>query len=332
MLNNKCIVVLGMHRSGTSALAGLLSLLGVDFGKSLSLSDELVNPKGFWEHQDIVAIHEDLLEHIGSSWDDVRRLPDGWWLEVRQYRQSLVDIIRRDFSQSSLWGLKDPRLCLLLPLWLDIFRELMVQPLIVMTVRHPLEVAESLQKRDNFIQEKTFLLWLKYLIEMEQESRGIPRYLTTYEQLLSDWRDVAKGVAQSFSLNLTLDDPREALADEFLELSLRHHFFAQDEAGDELADLSCSLYSALLSMPLDSLGQTFESAESRISTYTATVAPWAGKVRSLEKEISRLAHQNYLLTKEVDRVKASGSWKVTRPLRLIANLPRLLREVINRST
>lgn len=329
--NAYTVLVLGMHRSGTSALAGLLSHLGLDAGPSLSSSDEHVNPKGFWEHRDIVAIHDKLLEAIGSSWDDERPLPDGWWERVPQHRQALVRIVRRDFSKSLSWVVKDPRLCRLLPLWRDILIELNVQPLVVMAIRHPLEVAGSLQQRDNFLREKSYLLWLRHLIDMEHGSRGLPRVLVPYEQLLDDWQGMTERIAQSLSLSLPVDGSKKALIEDFLEPSLRHHRAMQEEPhDDELAMLSCSIYRSLLSMSLDSLDQILGKADEKISSHVVAVAPWASKVRSLEKEIAWLAHQNANLTTEIKRVKSTVSWQVTRPLRLVANLPGCLRKAMNR--
>ena len=73
---SRSIIVLGMHRSGTSALTGVLSYLGADPGPSLIPGIEGINPKGFWEHSEIVKVHNNLLTALGSSWDDERALPN----------------------------------------------------------------------------------------------------------------------------------------------------------------------------------------------------------------------------------------------------------------
>lgn len=73
------ICVLGMHRSGTSALAGALNLVGVNFGSNLMPAQASENPKGYWEHLDIVRTHDDVFTLFGASWDDPRPLPESWW-------------------------------------------------------------------------------------------------------------------------------------------------------------------------------------------------------------------------------------------------------------
>src|ERR1700690_93442 len=71
------LVVLGMHRSGTSALTGMLHHLGVALGSRLMAASP-DNPRGYWEHSDIVATHERLMAALGWGWDDIRSLPAGF--------------------------------------------------------------------------------------------------------------------------------------------------------------------------------------------------------------------------------------------------------------
>src|ERR1700731_3783206 len=120
--DRRAVVVLGMHQSGTSALCGALNLMGVDFGKRLMLPSD-ANEKGHWEHEEIVRVHDGLLSSLGSSWDDAEPLPSDWleWKITREVRSQLLWIAERDFAHSSLFGIKDPRMCRLIPLWLPIF-------------------------------------------------------------------------------------------------------------------------------------------------------------------------------------------------------------------
>ena len=160
---NKAVIVLGMHRSGTSVLTGVLSMLGIDPGRRLMSAQADVNPRGFWEHSEIVELHDQMLETLGSSWDDVALLPELWWKkpEVVPFKSKLINIIRRDFEKSPLWLLKDPRLCRLLPLWLEILHELGSKPCFIICMRNPFEVGASLSKRDGIIVGEAYLLWLR---------------------------------------------------------------------------------------------------------------------------------------------------------------------------
>ena len=119
------VVVLGMHRSGTSALAGVLHYLGVDLGTSLMPADAEVNSKGFWENEQIVQIHDQLLQEMGRSWHEVRLFPDNWLAldRIQSAKQRILKVFQSEFGTGSVWGLKDPRICRLIPLWKEIFRD-----------------------------------------------------------------------------------------------------------------------------------------------------------------------------------------------------------------
>ncbi len=88
-----------MHRSGTSALTGFLHVLGLHAGNKLLPANQF-NPKGYFECADIVVAHDELLDTLGSSWDDVRRLPDGWErsLAAAQAKSRLVSIFKSEFG------------------------------------------------------------------------------------------------------------------------------------------------------------------------------------------------------------------------------------------
>src|SRR5512140_2863373 len=100
--SNKSIVILGMHRSGTSAFAGALAHLGVATGGRLLSAQEEINSKGYWEHKDVVRINDELLFALHSPWHDTRPLPAGWWRQdsVASYQTQLEAVLKRDFSSA----------------------------------------------------------------------------------------------------------------------------------------------------------------------------------------------------------------------------------------
>jgi GT2 family glycosyltransferase len=218
------VLVLGMHRSGTSALTRILNLAGVELGSKL-LSASGDNAAGFWEHRDIVLVHERLLASLGASWDDTtpisaERLRSE---EVRPFREELLAILRRDFWETKRWGLKDPRLCRLLPLWLEILREFGSDPRFVLICRDPREVAASLARRNGFSEAKSHLLWLDHCLSAERASRDHRRVFVTYEQLLSDWRWSIEHVLRGLGLSdVDMMEMAEGV-EAFLDPTLRHH-------------------------------------------------------------------------------------------------------------
>lgn len=187
MSRSTAILVAGMHRSGTSATAGALQLSGVALGGSL-LAAGADNPKGYFEHERAVKINERLLVQLGSRWDDVRELPAGW-RDSAPAREALAGIdalILEEFAGAPLWALKDPRLCRLMPLWLEALRKRDVQPVVLFVARDPAEVAASLRARNGWSAGVGELLWLRHVLDAEAATRGLPRTAIAYDALLAD--------------------------------------------------------------------------------------------------------------------------------------------------
>ncbi len=227
LAGSTAVIVLGMHRSGTSALAGLLHHLGVALGEHLMPASP-DNPRGYWEHSDIVAINQALMAEMGWAWDDIRPLPAGFAHEKAALRAAgeLREILSRDFAGTPLWGLKDPRLCRLMPLWSPLLAELRITPRFILTLRHPLDVAGSLRARDGLSAACASILWLRHVIEAEWGSRGHPRTIVHYEDLVGDrgWRNVTARVADEIGLAWPAGGiAAEAAIDAYLAPELRHN-------------------------------------------------------------------------------------------------------------
>ena len=221
-------IVLGMHRSGTSVLTGILRLLGIDLGSNF-LPANKDNLTGFWEHQEICQIHENLLSDLGSGWDDLRCLPAKWWESdlIVHHRLELRKLIERDFAKSSMWGIKDPRMCRLLKFWQPLIDNAQVVPKYIIIVRNPLEVAASLATRDGFNKSKSCLLWLKHLIEAERYTRNNARVILTYADLLTNWESELQRLQETLKIKwpIPITNAAPAIA-QFVDKNLRHHHLA----------------------------------------------------------------------------------------------------------
>lgn len=218
------ILVLGMHRSGTSALAGTLAQLGVDFSTRL-IDPAEDNPKGFFEHADIWQLDQELLEGLGSQWDDPLPLPAAWpdSAVAADVVPRLRAIVQRDFGKSPLAGIKDPRMCRLLPAWLPWLGEAGFAPCAALVVRDPAEVMASLAKRDRLPAAQVAWIWLRHLLEAEAATRTLPRIVVRYGDLLHDWRAEVERIARTFGLAWPVAPEVAAPAIEaFLEPGLRH--------------------------------------------------------------------------------------------------------------
>jgi glycosyltransferase involved in cell wall biosynthesis len=228
----RAVVVLGMHRSGTSAVARCLSLLGLELPRSPMAPNE-ANPLGHWgESTELYDIHEELLEAAGSAWDDVEPFPADWRRspDGERFRARLAGVVRSEYPGNGPIVLKDPRICRLLALWLDVLDDVGVAPGFVIPVRNPLEVAASLERRDGFPVGKGLLLWLRHVLDAEQGSRGHERVFLSYPRLLKDWRREMATVRGALDLAWPRS-PDEAAAEieRYLAPGERHHRFSRSD-------------------------------------------------------------------------------------------------------
>jgi len=249
--NPKVVCVLGMHRSGTSALCGALDLMGVDFGKQLMPATD-ANEKGHWEHKEIVRIHDRLLSSLGSSWDDDESLPADWIEReaAREARSCLTGIVERDFADSSVFGIKDPRMCRLIPLWIPIFQSLRVDPHFVLVVRHPWEVAESLAQRDEIEHPRSYQLWVEHVAQAESATRGHKRSFVRYEETMDEPVATLDKLREQLGGNLRAPSEVQTSLRQFLDPSLRHHQFTKKRASQvipPIPQLALDFYNALRS-------------------------------------------------------------------------------------
>lgn len=227
----KVIVVLGMHRSGTSAITRVVNLLGADISKKL-MPPAAENVTGFWEPADVFLLNEQILDLAGSAWDLPNRLPDNFWVEpsIAEVASQMSALVAKDLEGTQLFVIKDPRICRLLPLWIRIFKQLDREPVFVLPLRNPLAVAGSLGRRNRTENSESLFLWMRYELEAEYYSRGFKRCFSSYEKFLKNWRFEVDRIAQSCDVRW----PRapETAAPEiesFLRKELQHHWFVDHD-------------------------------------------------------------------------------------------------------
>ncbi|MGG1514053.1 hypothetical protein ABE504_01470 [Paenibacillus oryzisoli] len=190
---NKAICILGMHRSGTSLMANVIHLMDVYLGEeSALLNARSDNPEGFWELAEVVDLQEQILSTLRSDWNTPSPLSDQWWLlpQMTPYKIQLRNIIVKHFNNSNLWAWKDPRTCLLLPLWQEVLSGLGVEVKYLFMFRNPIDVAKSLGRRDAFPESQSFGLWLKYNLFALHYSARKDRYFVDYDTFMSGWEGI----------------------------------------------------------------------------------------------------------------------------------------------
>jgi hypothetical protein len=353
-VNREAILVIGMHRSGTSAVAGLLARLGALPPRTLMPADA-ANPEGYWESAVFHEFHERLLRSASSRWDAFRRCDPAWFQSAAaaSLEEECRRLLRGEFGGAARFVLKDPRMCRFVPFWLRVLERESTTPLAVLVHRHPLEVADSLGARDGFERSRSLLIWLRHVLDAEFATREIRRTCVRYEDVLHDWRPIAIRIAADSGGAW----PAWAQADEAdigrtLTAGLRHHQRFHSGVVDvaaRLADWVGRASEALgeLSQPdsqrfarartsLDALRQEFDQVcdafgeledrltvlESQLLASQQHVANLEidrehleRQVQGLERHSGALEHQLSAARHDAKALRASMSWRITAPLR-----------------
>lgn len=220
------IVIAGMHRSGTSSIAGAAAILGASLPKHLMAAHEGSNPLGHFESQKIVDLNDAILSNVGSRWNDWREIPDAWLKSdfARECRATALDILTQEYDGAPLIVLKDPRICRLLPFWGPILEEAGYRGSVFLPYRNPFEVAASLKERNGFSRGEGLLLWLRHALESERATRDQPRDFLFWPDFLEDPVGALTRSAERIGFTWPrVSDFSLAELDEFVSRDLRHN-------------------------------------------------------------------------------------------------------------
>lgn len=233
MSKKRIVVILGMHRSGTSAMARGLKALNVELGDNLLPPVANNNERGFWEDRDIYRLNERLLAKAGNGWDRLAAIDSGVLIrdEFAAERREAAQLLDQKLAASPVFGFKDPRTSVLLPFWKCVFEDLELDESYLIAVRNPFEVAESLSKRDRFDADFGITLWLKYSWAAIIHSTGKRRLAVGYPRLIDDPALQLARLSAAFNLPLPARASPEYLeyAAEFLSPDLRHNRVSDKE-------------------------------------------------------------------------------------------------------
>ena len=226
------IVVMGMHRSGTSALAGVLARLGCDAPKDL-MPALPQNPKGFYESLSINSFNDTVLSTAGFTWYTWQEFNKAWFRSPKavELMDRVGTLLGDAFGSSRLIVLKDPRISLLVPFWHKALGKNSYTPLYLHIHRHPVDVAKSIDtwaavsndRLPGYSPQYGQLLWLRYVLEAEATTRSQTRHFTSYARVMQDWRDVANRASEALDVSWpSLSYHVEDSVAGFLEMSLDH--------------------------------------------------------------------------------------------------------------
>ncbi|WP_024279240.1 sulfotransferase family protein [Xanthobacter sp. 126] len=221
----RAVLVLGMHRSGTSALTRIINLMGFSAPKTLMAATE-ANEAGFWESEVFMDLDERILKACGHKWSS-RKVMGGDVMAAGR-SSGLLDEVRRaladEYGDAPDIVLKDPRISRLMAIYDPVLKKAGYRIVPFLALRNPVEVAASLTKRDGFDLGKGLGIWLRYTLDSEIATRGMPRTVISFDGLMADWRGTMDRAGRQLGEQWP-ELPPESLAeiDGTLKPSLRHH-------------------------------------------------------------------------------------------------------------
>jgi O-antigen biosynthesis protein len=252
--NSRIIVVLGMHRSGTSVIARGLQVMGVELGNKLMPPFEENNSKGFWEDLDINALNNEMLHSLKSDWHFLTPIQpsDVDTLCKNGYLLRAIELLREKTAGARVFGFKDPRVAKLLPFWKEVFVHAQLNVSYVLVIRHPLSVCQSLVKRDGFDFEKSYLLWLDHVIASLVGTVGENRVLVDYDRMIKAPEAELARIAEELQLFINMTE-LEKFKLEFLDQQLRHTVYQLDDlmSDETIPPLMREIYQELLNIAID---------------------------------------------------------------------------------
>jgi len=345
----RLVIVLGMHRSGTSAITRGLMALGVDLGDNLMPPLEENNEKGFWEDIDISNLDDEILHYLGHDWHTLKliRQTEFERNDLAPFEHRAEELLRETTKDKTVFGLKDPRIARLLPFWKIIFNKLDIEVSYVITIRHPLSVVQSLNKRDGFELEKSSYLWLNHLVPAVLDSEGNRRIVVDYDLLMAHPKKQLYRIAEALKLPFDASSPGiDTYIKEFLSDELRHTQFCIDDltntpgvpkdvveafclldklARDEMSVSSEKVHECFtqLAIFLDKMSPAFNymtRSDEQIVNLKHILSDCKRQIDNLNQMIAEHDKQRIERDALITAIKSSYSWKITWPLRFIGTV------------
>src|SRR5690242_11315077 len=216
------VVVLGMHRSGTSAVTRVVNLLGVPIGREDRLMPvQADNPAGFWEHLALMDVNDAVLARLGGAWDaptlvDPSFATSDAFADLRERARAEFDAT----YDGDRWVFKDPRVSVLMPFWRAVLGD---EHVMLVVLRNPLDIAASLARRQGLPAVYTLALWERYMRLVQRDAAGSTAFVLDYDALLDDPAPVLGPLQQFLTKHdEVVDAPQLDAVHASLVGSLRH--------------------------------------------------------------------------------------------------------------
>lgn len=285
----RLLFVLGMHRSGTSAVAGALCQLGYRPPASMPPADAN-NPTGYWEPLAIVKLHNALLEQYQSSWDDPFLSADLWAPQrLAEGLSALENALQFEFPSRQLpteWCLiKDPRQCRLQPLWDHLIKHHAIQAAAVLVNRQPLAVVQSLRRREHMPASRALLLWIQHQLDAERHTRHLPRWRVTYEDFLQRPGHSLQGpmrLLEATQASTSRTQPHHALVRPDLDHSAGAPILPERDTDQSLVSLAQEIYQVLRYAPEAAMRERLDCLRGELERHFSILRSQLGRMTTLQ--------------------------------------------------
>ena len=246
-------IVLGMHRSGTSALSGMLQAAGLQAPSDV-LGASAGNPLGYWESRRLVGLTDRFLNRLGCSWSQLFLAPRCWvhTETTMEWVAEYLNAMAQCFDSHQHIVLKDPRLCLLLSPLCSAWFGGDVEVDYLLMLRSPIEVIASLTAIHPISSLDALCLWIASVLNSERQTRHLPRRLVAFPELLNAPQDVLSRCRSLWGASVSEidDDASLAMIDVSLHrqkaLQVRDQILAQAPQLEHLLDFADSVYDAVI--------------------------------------------------------------------------------------
>ncbi|MEM7491953.1 MAG: glycosyltransferase [Pseudomonadota bacterium] len=307
------IVILGMHRSGTSMLTRLLSLLGAGLPRTIMGASE-GNDRGHWEPTRLMEYNDKLFQQLGTSWHSWE--PIDWTRLSARERLQIADdwqaLIKEEFASSKSIVIKEPRLSKMSEAFLTGLEQQDTKTSVILALRNPLDVIQSLITRSTWPNDHdrldAALLWLSYNLEAERAARQRSHVVISYENLLKQPIKALDKVIKTVGLSdLNKPDRMSAEIFEFIEPALQHHHSRLDDVAldQDLSGWVSRAYSALRQIETRRNLTQARSELDEIYAEFQNVLPLLRRSAAARREYARKVHDLTGLKDQLDQLNAT---------------------------
>lgn len=269
------VLVLGPHRSGSSVTTKILQSLGCNLGSDL-LGAEPSNAIGHFENLEVLDYNEDFLRKLETDWKNPEPLAHSSYYDANKVNiQKEICSLLQKILDKNINAIKDPRVPILLDAWNDAISRTIPKLKIIVTIRHPAEVAASLEKRDNLSHVIGVQLWAQATLNALKFARNYSNHFVFYDRLINEPQDVTKEISE-YLHEAHQPENLSALAAKDVVTEYRHNKVADGE-------------SAVLNVAVEMYEQI-----SRFNTATSLNFPdeildaWQARIQSINREVNRL--------------------------------------------